>query len=283
MLLDKSDLPEWYKPYEFIHTGYRKPDVSLFQAISTMFQWHNETLNIHTHLWPGIAFLQGLYMIVQGQSFPILSIYSKFTVITGYLGAISLMFASSLCHTFYIINESWNSAWWKADFSGIVLVNLGRQIADTFLLAIVLFKAPLYFFIGVFIEISFAIYCIYQILYIDNAGSYWGLQYPGISSVILLIPLILYSQGSNSFFLNHNVQAGIFREATLYSLLCSLFIFVAGIVFFKGKFPERFFNPNGIFDHCHSHVWHHLCIVLAIVSMTCIAPLLVKLDPFINV
>merc|ERR1711871_892886 len=45
-LADKS-LPHWYIPYEFIRSGYRKPNSSVLRSLFTA---HNETLNIWLHL-----------------------------------------------------------------------------------------------------------------------------------------------------------------------------------------------------------------------------------------
>jgi predicted membrane channel-forming protein YqfA (hemolysin III family) len=52
---------------------------------------------------------------------------------------------------------------------------------------------------------------------------------------------------------------------------------IAGGVFFIGRVPERFWNPGGRMDNFNSHVWHHLCIVAAILCAHRAIPLLVNI------
>jgi adiponectin receptor len=261
MLLKKSDLPEWYTTMEFIETGYRRPQ-SAFSTFYTIFQWHNETLNIYTHLLPGLWFLYNLLDLPYQQFYKDSSNYAKFCIISGYTNAIVLLFASSFAHTFHIVNKNCNTKCWTCDFVGIIVINLGRHYVDTYLLCISIFKSPLLFITCVTLETLFALYTIYQIMYM-NRGRFWGMTYPAITA---LVPFLYVSYTEQLLY-----------EATLYSLTCSAYILIAGSVFYKGKFPERFYNKNGIFDCFNSHIYHHICIVLSIYSAMKIAPLLHKL------
>jgi predicted membrane channel-forming protein YqfA (hemolysin III family) len=277
MLLTDTQIPEWYTKFEFIKTGYRRPDSPL-RVFLSIFEWHNETLNIHTHLLPALWFIYKLYTIQYEVFFIESSVYAKFCILSGYMNAILLLIASAFAHTFHIINKEHSTTCWCYDFAGIIVCNLGRQYVDTFLLCITVLKTPLVFFGAISVESLFAFYCIYQIVYIDGARRYWGMIYPAISSIVLITPLIYISQKSDFFLIKQNIKPSVFREATNHSLSCSLYIFIAGLAFYKGKIPERFWNPRGIFDHCHSHVWHHVCIVCSIVSAMAIAHLLYNLE-----
>jgi adiponectin receptor len=272
MLLKKSDLPDWYAPMEFIETGYRRPQSAL-STFYTIFQWHNETLNIYTHLLPGIWFLYELCNIPYQQYYIDSSIYAKFCIISGYSAFLSLLFTSSFAHAFYIVNKNCNSKCWCCDFIAIVIVNIGRVYVDIYLLSIVFLKNVPLFFLGIGLETLFALYAINQIIY-KNAGGYWGIVYPLISSTTLLLPLSYISQKSDNYFIELHINPSLFREAVFHLFSCSVYVIIAGYVFFKGKVPERFYNKNGIFDYFNSHAWHHICIVLSIVSATKIAPLL---------
>ena len=59
---------------------------------------------------------------------------------------------------------------------------------------------------------------------------------------------------------------------------CSTCIFIAGGVFFLGKVPERFWNPDGLFNTLNSHVWHHIWIVIAIYYAFNAIPMLYLLE-----
>jgi len=260
-MLKKGELPEWYTTMEFIETGYRRPQ-SVISTFYTIFQWHNETLNIYTHLLPGFWFLYELYNIPYKQYYIDSSIYAKFCIFAGYMNAIILLFASSFAHTFHIVDKNCNMKCWIIDFTGIIAINLGRQYVDTYLLCICIFKSPILFLFLITLETTFALYAIYQIIYM-NRGRFWGVVYPAFTSFSLILPLISATNVTQQF-----------REATLYSLTCSAYISVAGCLFFKGKFPERFYNRNGIFDYFNSHAWHHIFIVVSIVYAIKMAPLL---------
>ncbi|KAH7301602.1 hypothetical protein KP509_23G034200 [Ceratopteris richardii] len=52
-LLDYHACPHYLKDNEFIHSHYRA-ELTVRQALSSLFRWHNETLNIWTH-WLGLG------------------------------------------------------------------------------------------------------------------------------------------------------------------------------------------------------------------------------------
>ena len=53
--------------------------------------------------------------------------------------------------------------------------------------------------------------------------------------------------------------------------MCSSIIIGSGCVFFKGKIPERCLAGT---DYWNSHVWHHCCIIAAILSALSAEPYL---------
>jgi len=272
MLLKRNELPDWYAPMEFIETGYRRPQSAL-STFYTIFQWHNETLNIYTHLLPGFWFLYELCNIGYKQYYIDSSNYAKFCTISLYTGFLSLLFTSSFTHAFYIVNKNCYAKCRLCDYIAIVIINVGRVYIDIYLLSIVFFKNVHFFYLCITLETLFALYVINQIIY-KNAGTFWGILYPLISSTSLLLPLIYISQKSDNYFMELHINPSVFREAVFHSFSCSFYIMIAGSVFFKGKVPERFYNKNGIFDCFNSHVWHHVCIALSILSDTKITPLL---------
>jgi hypothetical protein len=71
-LISLSELPDWYSITcnPFVHSGYRLPASTFLQSANSIFEWHNETLNIHTHLWPGLYFF--LYFCVRCPTQPLL-------------------------------------------------------------------------------------------------------------------------------------------------------------------------------------------------------------------
>ena len=243
--MQKHDLPEWYKGYEFVLSNYRPPSTP-WKSFLSIFQWHNETLNIHTHLLAGIYFL---YTYLNDTSHATNEVYYCYTL--GNIGPIIMGFASASAHTFQIVDAKWNTFVWRIDFVGIVAVNLSHQLLDTLLFFRMVFPGSLFLRYVMALETLFALRCIWQIIRGD--GHHWGVLYP----LITCIPLT----GMNMILASYQKNIDLYT-ACYSSFLCSVYICIAGGIFFMGKFPERFWV--GKFDTFSSHTWHHIFIVASI-------------------
>lgn len=63
-LLTYNDIPEWMKDNNYITHGYRPVSNSVKQSLQSIFnRIHNESINIHSHLWGAIFFLLALVAI----------------------------------------------------------------------------------------------------------------------------------------------------------------------------------------------------------------------------
>ena len=254
-------LPEWYVVYPGIYDNYR-PVMSPYEAFLSMFTWHTETLNIYTHLLPGLYYLWEL-MTLKDEG----SLEKQFLVYVSYSGAAIMGITSGLAHTFFIIDRSWNDFSWKLDFLGIISINLAHILLDTFVLSRLL-HIPFIPFAA--LEVAFSLYCCYGIISDIHIGRFWGLMYPAITCIPLTSVAYIYSRiiGAEQVFL----------EITDASIMCSLYIMVAGLVFFKGGFPERYYNAGGIFNILNSHVLHHIFINVSIVAAFEALPKLYLID-----
>jgi adiponectin receptor len=254
-------IKDWYIVNPFVTGGYRKPRPPN-EAFLSIFEWHNETLNIYSHLLPGLIWLYMLFSCVNNDYFIHSDLITQYIIRYAYFSASFVCLASSFAHTFNIVDRRWSYISWNLDFTGIIVINLSHQILDSFVLFKVINKSSQIFQISLLLELLFALYCINDII---NEKKFWKILYPIISSTILTFPVVWYSFKSNNILL---------REVSLYSLECSLFIFIAGGFFFIGKIPERFWNPEGMFNNFNSHVWHHLFIVSSIIVAFRALPLL---------
>ncbi|KAJ1625945.1 hypothetical protein T492DRAFT_843571 [Pavlovales sp. CCMP2436] len=54
-LVTSDALPPYFSAYAYVHTAYRV-ELSGWQALASVLQWHNETLNVWTELLPAAAF-----------------------------------------------------------------------------------------------------------------------------------------------------------------------------------------------------------------------------------
>jgi adiponectin receptor len=254
-LVNINNVPEWHMANPNIKTGYRR-SMPLYDAIKSITQWHNETLNIHTHLLVGLYFLYAFSVILQDSQFQASSPECQYLFYAAYMGASSMGIFSGLAHGLFIVSKEWFTILWKLDFTGIILVNFSHHLLDSFILFKGIIKNTFLCRFAFTLETIFAFWCITRIWNSDlPIGRYWAFVYPIMTSVPLTLPVYAYSMtmldsGSGSDII----------ELSYSSLKCTMYIFLAGGLFFKGGFPERYWNPRNIFDRFSSHTWHHIFI-----------------------
>lgn len=255
--LQAHDLPPWYEPCQFVITGYRNPryHTTLAAAAASAFAWHNETLNIHTHLWTGFAALYALYYRVQQPYYLIASPFVQNFNLIQCLGAAAMGFASAFAHTVYIIDPAWYSFAWKVDCVGIVAVVYTHILADHYLLFSVYTQAPTLFYTSMTACTAAGALCLYKVFKSDGANvTLWGLYYAALGSIPYTAAVAWVSPSQDLAF--QKMAAG--------SAVCSICCLIAGGIFFTGKIPERFVQSRWIDLGLRSHVWHHIFISLSI-------------------
>ncbi|GLI73289.1 hypothetical protein PoHVEF18_001504 [Penicillium ochrochloron] len=62
-LLHWDDLPSWQRDNHHIHTGYRPASSSFLASFQSLSYLHNESVNIYTHLLPGLAAIPAGYQL----------------------------------------------------------------------------------------------------------------------------------------------------------------------------------------------------------------------------
>jgi len=262
-LVKITDLPTWYEVNPYIQTGYR-PVMGFWRTLGTLFEWHNETLNIYSHLIPGIYFLA--YLLLKE---PLCSGDCRYLYYTGYFAATIMGFTSAIGHICYSISPWFNQISWRIDFIGIIAINSMHLFSDTYTVLSVLVGSTQLYYGVLSIELIWILFVLYRIWYGPyHAAQEWGMLVPVLTSVPLTIPLYTY------ITIFH-------KDAHMYdivqaSLNCSICIWIAGLLFFKGRFPERCFPF--IFDYISSHVWHHLFCVLAVITAFQVFPALEQFE-----
>ena len=258
ILVNDIELPEWYKPKDNIKTGYRKI-MTPYNTFLSMFQWHNETLNIHTHLLFGLYMLYTFYGIIQYADLSTVSMESMYLIYSVYINSALMGIFSGITHTFYIISKDYNTIFLKLDFTGIILINYSHCLFNIFVFFKCILKNIFLCRLFFLIHTVISAICIFRIWKLNiEIGRYWARAYPVLSSFAVTIPLYIYSRMT--------ITDSEILELTSNSLECTKYILVAGIIFFKGQFPEYYFNPWNIFDYFNSHVWHHIFINISILA-----------------
>lgn len=252
-IITASELPPWYEKQRFIYSGYRNPEAhsTYTAALSSVYRWHNETLNIHTHLWAAISFCVLFYLCIHQEFYVSLSFLSKVCVVNGFAAAIIMGLASAFAHTFYIINKEWYDFSWKVDMVGIVTVLYSHIISDTYIITVLLLhNIKLFYFLNA-LSFFFGAYCIRKV-FVENNIFLWAIIYGFVGSFPFTGTLFYFAfSGPYNYAL---------QSASILSLYCSLSCVLAATVFYIAKIPERYW-PHIVLK---SHALHHIFITIGI-------------------
>ncbi|SCU80623.1 LADA_0B08658g1_1 [Lachancea dasiensis] len=119
------DLPLWQRDNDKILRGYVRETGSFWKCLESLLYFHNETLNIYTHLIPGGTYL-GLLMfftdLVLIPHFPSTTM-SDYIMINFYLlGAFLCLMCSSCFHCLKQHSQAHSDLWSKVDYMGIIVL-----------------------------------------------------------------------------------------------------------------------------------------------------------------
>lgn len=133
-LVGYKDLPHWQQDNSHIYRGYRKASYSYARSFTTIFHWHNESVNIWSHLVPGTLSIPAgvsLYKILQPR-YDRASIADVYAMSCFFLGAAFCLGMSAVFHT--LCNHSPNVAkfWNQLDYVGIALLIAGSFVPSVY-------------------------------------------------------------------------------------------------------------------------------------------------------
>jgi adiponectin receptor len=133
-LLSYDKIPEWHQDNKFIRHGYRPESISTRACFASWLYMHNETVNIYSHLLPGILFLFGEGVIYQYflDRYPMATIGDHLIFAFFFLTAATCLGLSATYHT--LMNHSIVShLWLQLDFVGIIILTLGDFVSGIYM------------------------------------------------------------------------------------------------------------------------------------------------------
>ncbi|KIY72679.1 HlyIII-domain-containing protein [Cylindrobasidium torrendii FP15055 ss-10] len=252
-----DDLEDWMRDNEYIRSGYRRAQNHWKGTFQSVFGYlHNETVNIHSHLWGAVLFIYLMLTVYSShiQAYPTATwadmfIFQAFLVSAVICLGMSAFFHTSTCHSHQVAVRCV-----ALDYTGIITLILGSMYGS--------------------IYYGFFCHPQYQMVYIGI------LTCAGLgASVVVLQPE--YAKASHrglrtSIFVGLGLTGAIPVAHTLYThgfsrlmhdmgakwLLASAALYLVGASLYANRIPERL--APGRFDYFFSsHQIFHVCVVLA--------------------
>ncbi|EFP78692.2 uncharacterized protein PGTG_04648 [Puccinia graminis f. sp. tritici CRL 75-36-700-3] len=261
-----AELQAWRQDNPYILTGYRPNLPSMVACLKSIFGYfHNETVNIHTHLWGAVLFCLlifslskpsqyipwGIRSLVDGTSLSS-SVTWKDTFVFGtfFLSGMSCLGFSALFHTFSCHSHKVCSTFGRLDYIGIVWLTVGSFYPSIYYGFFCHGKVIATYLIMITTLGAFATYTVVSPAYRSNSGRR--------DRTIMVIAL-----GLSGIFPSNT--PGLFHMPI--ELGCGGFLaqgqtYILGAVFYAERFPERLIP--GKFDLMgSSHQIFHTLILMA--------------------
>ena len=134
-LLSYDEIPEWHQDNDFIRHGYRPESNSVRACFASWLYLHNETVNIYSHLVPGILFLAAegaIYQYFQAR-YPKATIGDRLIFAFFLLTAVICLGMSATYHTLMNHSIHVSHLWLRLDFVGIVVLTLGDFVSGIYM------------------------------------------------------------------------------------------------------------------------------------------------------
>lgn len=255
VLVSWDELAEWQKDNEHIHKGYVSETNSILSCIHSLFIIHNESVNIYTHLLPGICFLLTLFFdfnIVK--KFPTTAIIDYFIIDLFLFGVFACLIMSSIFHCLKAHSSHISKVGNKLDYLGIVI------LITTSMISILFYgfhdNSKFFYFFSA-ITVIFGILCGFVSLKDKFRSREWR---PYRASLFVIF-------GLSAVF---PILVGIFyygleetkARVQLNWIASEGFLYIFGAMLYGVRFPERIMP--GYFDIWgHSHQIFHVLVVIA--------------------
>lgn len=133
-LLRFEDLPHWQQDNHYIHSGYREASYSYLRSARSIFQLHNESVNIWTHFLPGILclpFAVWLYRALKAR-YEYADTADVKAMSCFFFGAGAGLSMSGMFHTLSNHSPTVAKFWNQLDYVGIALMIWGSFIPSVF-------------------------------------------------------------------------------------------------------------------------------------------------------
>ncbi|KAG0656329.1 inc metabolism membrane protein [Maudiozyma exigua] len=249
------EIPDWQKDNEYIHGGYVKETNSFTECINSLFYIHNETVNIYSHLIPGLISL-GLVTIDK-------YCVPKFntTTMTDYLfidlffvGAFACLTMSSTFHCLKSHSPGVAKFGNKLDYLGIVVLISTSMVS---ILYYGFYDNSFMFYLFSGITLMFGTACAIVSLDEKFRAREWR-AYRAAMFVMFGLSAFLPIGAGLIYYGSHETWT---RVQLKWIILEGLF-YIFGAFLYGGRLPEKY-CPGHYDIWGHSHQIFHVLVVVA--------------------
>lgn len=257
LTLSWNEIPEWQRDNEFILGGYRRVQNGWSGCVASIFEYlHNETVNIHSHLWGALLFvvLLATFQPKYVGAYETATWIDTCVFVVFLLSAVFCLIASAAFHTSTCHSERVSAKCHALDYTGIVVLTVGSFVPCIFYGFYCEPLSQALYLIAIALVGAGAAYIVLDPEYAKpthrgaRTGVFIGL---GLCAVIPVTQLVI----------THGATR-LFSEMGFGWLLTSGALYIAGALIYATRIPER--TAPGKFDCLFaSHQIFHVCVVLA--------------------
>ncbi|XP_006009425.1 membrane progestin receptor beta [Latimeria chalumnae] len=258
--LTETDVPLLFRePY--IHAGYRPVGQEWRYYFLSLFQQHNEALNVWTHLLAALVVLLRLWAFAGAEGLAC-EVYSA-PLLIFILASLTYLTCSVLAHLLQSKSEMAHYSFYFLDYVGVSVYQYGSAMAHFYYSADQAWHNRVWpFFLpgAAFLGWLTCVGCCY-------AKYRYRRPYPVMRKICQVVPAgLAYALDISP--IAHRVischAAGCSDEAVWYHT-CQILFFLAGAYFFSCPVPERFF-PGRCDIVGHGHQLFHVLLALCTLS-----------------
>ena len=135
-LLSYDEIPEWYQDNVFIQHGYRPESKSTCICFASWLYFHNESINIHSHLLPAVLFLaaEGLLAGYFQARYSDSNVVDRLVFAFYLLTATTCLGMSATFHTLLNHSIGVSQLWLRLDFVGIIVLTIGKFVSGIYMI-----------------------------------------------------------------------------------------------------------------------------------------------------
>lgn len=256
-----EEIPDWQKDNEHILSGYIRETNSLKECFLSLFYLHNESVNVYTHLIPGICFL--FVMIFDKFAvtvFETTTLMDYLIIDLFFFGACTCLTLSSIFHCLKCHSLTVATLGNKLDYLGIVVLIVTSMVS---ILYYGFYETPWLFYTFTFITFSFGVACATVSLGDTFRTREWR-PYRAALFVAFGLSAVLPMIAGGGYYGFSEIYT---RIQIKWVVLGGIF-YILGAVLYGIRFPEKYAPGNfDVWGHSHQ-LFHVLVVVAALCHLT---------------